>query len=113
MKKGIHQKYVETTIKCACGNEIPTRSTVPGLTVEVCSSCHPFYTGKQKLMDTAGRVEKFNRKYSVGQQKAKEKEEQKAKAKAAQEKVKAEAKDKKAKGKTTKSSTKSAKEKAE
>ncbi len=63
MKKGIHPKYEITTIKCACGNEIVTRSTVPNLTVQVCSKCHPYFTGKQKIVDETGRVEKFNRKY--------------------------------------------------
>ncbi len=65
MKPDIHPKYYETTIKCACGNEIPTRSTVKDLHVEICSACHPFFTGKQKLIDTAGRVEKFRRKYGM------------------------------------------------
>jgi large subunit ribosomal protein L31 len=63
MKEKIHPKYYETTIKCACGNEIKTRSTVKEIRVEICSSCHPFFTGKQKFVDTAGRVEKFMRKY--------------------------------------------------
>ncbi len=64
MKEGIHPKYYETTIRCACGHQFVTRATVKDLHVEVCSNCHPFYTGKQKLMDTAGRIEKFNRKYA-------------------------------------------------
>ena len=63
MKAKIHPKYYKTTIKCACGNSIDTRSTVKDITVEICSSCHPFFTGKQKLIDTAGRVERFRRKY--------------------------------------------------
>ena len=63
MKKDIHPKYVETTISCACGEVINTRSTREGIKVEICSKCHPLFTGKQKLMDTAGRVEKFRRKY--------------------------------------------------
>lgn len=63
MKKGIHPKYYETTITCACGNVIDTRSTVKDLKVEICANCHPFFTGKQKLIDTAGRVERYNRKY--------------------------------------------------
>ena len=63
MKVKIHPKYVEATIKCACGNRFQTRSTVKDITVEICSSCHPFFTGKQKLIDTAGRVERFRRKY--------------------------------------------------
>ena len=65
MKEGIHPKYEMTTIKCVCGNEIKTRSTVPNLEVEICSNCHPFYTGKQKLVDTAGRVERFRKKYGI------------------------------------------------
>ncbi len=63
MRAGIHPEYVETTITCACGEVIHTRSTRPGLRVEICSKCHPFFTGKQKLVDTAGRVERFQRKY--------------------------------------------------
>ena len=66
MKKGIHPEYKNTTIKCVCGNVIETRSTVGGeMTVEICSACHPFFTGKQKLVDTAGRVERFRRKYKL------------------------------------------------
>jgi large subunit ribosomal protein L31 len=65
MKPDIHPKYYETKIHCACGNEIPTRSTVKDLHVEICSACHPFFTGKQKLIDTAGRVEKYRRKYGM------------------------------------------------
>ncbi|MBN1524858.1 MAG: 50S ribosomal protein L31 [Spirochaetales bacterium] len=65
MKKGIHPKYENTVIKCACGNEIKTRSTEKDLSVEICSECHPFYTGKQKLVDTAGRVERFKKKYNI------------------------------------------------
>ena len=63
MKSEIHPEYVETTISCACGESIQTRSTVPNLRVAICSKCHPFFTGRQKLVDTAGRVEKFRRKY--------------------------------------------------
>ena len=63
LKAKIHPKYFETTIKCACGNSFKTRSTVKDIAVEICSSCHPFFTGKQKLIDTAGRVERFRRKY--------------------------------------------------
>ena len=62
MKTGIHPEYVLATVHCACGNEFQTRSTKPELHVEICSACHPFYTGKQKLMDTGGRVERFQRK---------------------------------------------------
>ncbi len=63
MKPKIHPKYEATTIKCACGAEVETKSTKPGYTVEICSQCHPFYTGKQKLVDSEGRVERFNRKW--------------------------------------------------
>lgn len=65
MKKDIHPKYVETTISCACGHVMNTRSTKEGIKVELCSQCHPFFTGKQKLVDTAGRVERFQRKYGM------------------------------------------------
>ncbi len=63
MKKEIHPEYKETTIKCACGNEVTVGSTKSDITVEICSQCHPFYTGKQKLVDSAGRIERFRRKY--------------------------------------------------
>lgn len=66
MKSGIHPKYVEATVSCACGNTVKTRSTRGDLHVEICSNCHPFYTGKQKLIDSAGRVEKYLRKYGGG-----------------------------------------------
>jgi large subunit ribosomal protein L31 len=62
MKTGIHPDYVECTVHCSCGNEFTTRSTVPSLRAELCSECHPFFTGKQKLVDTGGRVERFNRR---------------------------------------------------
>jgi large subunit ribosomal protein L31 len=65
MKKDIHPTYELTTIKCACGNVIETRSTVKNIQVEICSACHPFFTGKQKLVDTAGRIERFNKKYGI------------------------------------------------
>lgn len=64
LKKGIHPEYFDTTVTCACGNVIETRSTVKNIRVEICSACHPFFTGKQKLVDTAGRVERFRRKYA-------------------------------------------------
>ncbi|HEX5587993.1 MAG TPA: 50S ribosomal protein L31 [Acidimicrobiia bacterium] len=64
MKTEIHPEYVECTVHCSCGNEFVTRSTVPSLRVELCSECHPFYTGKQKLVDTGGRVERFQRRYA-------------------------------------------------
>ena len=63
MKEGIHPKYQETKIRCACGNVIETASTRDNITVEICSNCHPFFTGKQKLVDTAGRIERFRKKY--------------------------------------------------
>ena len=65
MKEGIHPKYEQTTIKRACGAVIETGSTQKNITVEICSKCHPFYTGKQKLVDTSGRVDKFNKKYGI------------------------------------------------
>jgi large subunit ribosomal protein L31 len=65
MKTGIHPQYRRCMVTCACGNTFETRSTVPALHVEVCSKCHPFYTGQQRLVDTAGRVERFNRKYGL------------------------------------------------
>ncbi|WP_010259232.1 50S ribosomal protein L31 [Treponema primitia] len=65
MKEGIHPKYELTKITCACGNVIETRSTSRDIKVEICSSCHPFFTGKQKLVDTAGRIERFRRKYNI------------------------------------------------
>ncbi|MCS7258431.1 MAG: 50S ribosomal protein L31 [candidate division WOR-3 bacterium] len=64
MKKGIHPNYVDCVISCSCGNVIKTRSTKPKINVEICSSCHPFFTGKQKIIDTAGRVEKYKRRYT-------------------------------------------------
>ncbi len=66
MKDGIHPDYHEVTVHCACGHTFKTRSTQKGalLRVEICSSCHPFFTGTQKLMDTAGRIERFRRKYA-------------------------------------------------
>ena len=63
MKKGIHPEYVDCTITCACGNTFNTRSTKKDIRVEICSQCHPFFTGKQKFVDSAGRVEKFKKKY--------------------------------------------------
>ena len=63
MKEGIHPEYNQTTITCACGNSIEVGSTKSDIKVEICSQCHPFFTGKQKLVDTAGRIERFRRKY--------------------------------------------------
>jgi large subunit ribosomal protein L31 len=65
VKEKIHPEYVETTITCACGEVIKTRSTKKNLKVEICSQCHPFYTGKQKIVDTAGRVDRFKKKYKI------------------------------------------------
>ncbi len=69
MKSGIHPDYHPVTVHCACGHTFQTRSTIKGerLSVEICSSCHPFFTGKQKLLDTAGRVERFQKKYANAQ----------------------------------------------
>ena len=66
MKEGIHPKYLKVRVTCACGNSFETRSTKPDIRLEICSSCHPFFTGKQKLIDTAGRIERFQRKYRKG-----------------------------------------------
>lgn len=68
-KDGIHPNYISSTITCACGNVVETYSTKGDYSVEICSECHPFYTGKQKLVDSAGRVERFNRKYGRLEQK--------------------------------------------
>jgi large subunit ribosomal protein L31 len=65
MKKDIHPKYEPTTVTCACGNVMEIHSTVKDIKVEICSNCHPFFIGKQKLVDTAGRVERFKRKYNI------------------------------------------------
>jgi len=68
MKAGIHPEYKAAKVTCACGNIVETRSTVGNIHVEICSNCHPFFTGKQKLVDTAGRVEKFRKKYGIQNQ---------------------------------------------
>ena len=65
MKEGIHPKYETTTITCACGEVFETRSTKKDIKVEICSKCHPFFTGKQKLIDTGGRVDRFNRRFNL------------------------------------------------
>jgi large subunit ribosomal protein L31 len=70
MKEGIHPKYVEAKVTCGCGNSFMTRSTKAAIAVEICSKCHPFFTGKVKYVDTAGRVERFQRKYNWDQRKA-------------------------------------------
>ncbi|MGI6081562.1 MAG: 50S ribosomal protein L31 [Limnochordia bacterium] len=70
MKSGIHPKYYSTTVTCACGESFETGSTVENLRVEVCSKCHPFYTGaRQKMVDSRGRVERFRRRYSMSEEK--------------------------------------------
>ena len=66
MKEKTHPKYVAATVKCACGNTFETMSVMEEIKVDICSKCHPFFTGKQKLIDTAGRVEKFQKKYTKG-----------------------------------------------
>lgn len=71
MKSGIHPEYKTVTVTCACGNTFETRSTRDKIAVEICSNCHPFFTGKQKLLDTAGRVERFRRKYKLDQKESK------------------------------------------
>jgi len=65
MRKGIHPDYVECTVHCACGNTFQTRSAKPKINVEICSSCHPFFTGKNKFVDSEGRVERFQKKYAA------------------------------------------------
>ncbi len=65
MKEGLHPEYKVATVKCACGEVFETRSTRENINVEICSKCHPFYTGKQKLVDTGGRVEKFRKKFGM------------------------------------------------
>ncbi|RME26351.1 MAG: 50S ribosomal protein L31 [Deltaproteobacteria bacterium] len=79
MKKGIHPKYVDATIECACGNVIKTRSTRGSFKVDICSACHPFFTGKQKLVDSAGRVERFRQKYKKYNEAMKKRAQQKEK----------------------------------
>ncbi|MEJ5307742.1 MAG: 50S ribosomal protein L31 [candidate division WOR-3 bacterium] len=71
MKKGIHPEYVDATIQCACGNQIKTRATKKLIKVEICSKCHPFFTGKQKFVDTAGRVDKYMKKFGKSDKKEK------------------------------------------
>ena len=84
MKPGIHPEYVESTVHCSCGNTFKTRSTQPDLHVELCSECHPFYTGKQKFVDTGGRVQRFSDKFGNAAATALERE---ATAKAARQKA--------------------------
>ncbi len=70
MKQGIHPEYVECHVRCGCGNEFTTRAVVPEIKVEICSACHPFFTGKQKFVDAAGRVDRFKKRYALGGKKA-------------------------------------------
>ncbi len=72
MKSEIHPEYVECEVTCGCGEKFTTRATVPQMRVEVCSQCHPFFTGKQKFLDSAGRVEKFNRRWGKSVEERKE-----------------------------------------
>ena len=95
MKKDIHPNYVDCTVRCTCGNEFTTRSTKPELRVDICSACHPFYTGTQKLIDTGGRVQRFTDKFgsareAIAAREAAKKAERKAAAEAAEAKRKAE-----------------------
>ena len=69
MKEGIHPKYEQTTIRCACGEVIETGSTKANIRVDICSKCHPFFTGKQKLVDTSGRVDRFNKRFNLNNNK--------------------------------------------
>jgi large subunit ribosomal protein L31 len=74
MKQGIHPEYIETTVSCSCGETFVTRGTEPAISVELCNQCHPFYTGKQKLVDSGGRVERYKQRYAKTQQKQAEAE---------------------------------------
>ena len=65
MRQGIHPEYVDAIVRCACGNTFETRATKPDLHVEICSNCHPYFTGEQRIVDTAGRVERFKRRYGL------------------------------------------------
>ena len=67
MKKGIHPEYKMSTVHCACGNTFETRATIDKINVEICSNCHPYFTGKQNLIDTAGRIEKYMEKYNLSE----------------------------------------------
>ena len=96
MKKDIHPKYVDCVVTCACGNTFTTRSTVEQMNIEICGACHPFFTGKQKFVDTAGRVEKFQKRYGWSNKKeeaAKARAEAKGDAEKPQETKPAEAKE--------------------
>jgi large subunit ribosomal protein L31 len=65
MKQGIHPEYVDSTVTCSCGNTFQTRSTSPSMRVDVCNKCHPFYTGTQRIVDAAGQVERFNKRFNL------------------------------------------------
>ena len=104
MKKSLHPEYVKCEVTCACGNSFVTRSTVPKLRLDICSACHPFYTGKQKLVDTAGRVEQFMRKYEKSQKMQEKAVQQAAKKKGAAAESAAAVKAKKEPGSGEKSS---------
>ena len=82
MQKDIHPEYFDTTVTCGCGNSFSTRSTRKELKVDICNQCHPFYTGKLKFVDTAGRIEKFQNKFSQGNYASLQQKKKKAKAKA-------------------------------
>ena len=83
MKQGIHPDYMECTVKCSCGNTFVTRSTKPELKIDICSACHPFYTGQQKFVDTGGRVQRFADKFGSAKERVAEREAAKKAAKAA------------------------------
>ena len=70
MKQGIHPEYKVVNVHCACGNSFDTRATTDNITVEICNACHPFFTGKQNLIDTAGRIEKYMQKYNLADKKS-------------------------------------------
>ena len=70
MKQGIHPEYKVINVRCACGNSFDTRATTDNIAVEICSACHPFFTGKQNLIDTAGRIEKYMQKYNLADKKS-------------------------------------------
>jgi large subunit ribosomal protein L31 len=88
MKKDIHPKYVETKVSCSCGETFTTRSTAPEIKVEICSKCHPFYTGKQKFVDSGGRVQRFQKKFGSVLESNQEKTEEKVEDKKEESKEK-------------------------
>ena len=105
MKKGIHPKYVECTVRCSCGNTFVTRSTKSELKVDICSACHPFYTGQQKFVDTGGRVQRFADKFGSAKELVAQRE---AAAKAAKAAANAQAEAKKAAEREAKAAAKAA-----